>query len=68
LPLFAAFGASLSASASCFRQCPPAATRDRFPITLDKNGPNFLFTRGVLGGDVKLLLCGLRLITTKFMH
>jgi hypothetical protein len=38
LHLLAVFGASLSTPISSFRRCPMAATGDRLPIILDKNG------------------------------
>jgi hypothetical protein len=48
--------------------CPLAATGDHFPVALDEDGPDRLFTRGVVGGNVKQLLCGLRLIMAEFMN
>jgi hypothetical protein len=47
---------------------PLAASRYRFPITLNKDDSNCLFARSVSGGDIKQLLGGLQLITTEFMH
>jgi hypothetical protein len=41
---------------------------DRLLITLDKNGPDCLLTRGVLGGNVEQLLRGLWLIAAELMH
>jgi hypothetical protein len=58
----------LVAFASNLGRCPSATGGAHLPIALDKNGPDCLLTRGVSGGDVKQLLCGLQLITTKFMH
>jgi hypothetical protein len=51
-PLLAALGGA-----------PLATIGDRLPVALD-----YLFTRGVPGGNVKQLICGLWLITAEFMH
>jgi hypothetical protein len=58
-PTLTAFGAPLSALASNLGRRPSVATWECLAITLDENGPNRLLTRGVLGDDVKQLLCGL---------
>jgi hypothetical protein len=62
------FGAPLCTFVSFFGRHPPTVIGDRLSSTLDKNVSNCLLTRGVLGGDVEQLLCGLWLITTKVMH
>jgi hypothetical protein len=59
LPLLATIGASLSAFADGFRRCPSAVGGGHFPITLNEDGPDCLFTGGVPGGDFKHLLHGL---------
>jgi hypothetical protein len=68
LPLLTAFGASISTFAGSLEWSPLAAVRDHLPIALDKDDPDHLFTSGVLGGNVKQLLCVLWLITIEFMH
>jgi hypothetical protein len=44
LPFFATFGTSLSAFGGSFRPCPLTAADDHFPIALDEDNPNHLFT------------------------
>jgi hypothetical protein len=68
LSLFAALSASLSSFAVGFGWCPPAIAGDRFPIVLNEDSPDRLFTRSIPGGNIKQLLHGLRLIVAKFMH
>jgi hypothetical protein len=46
LALSAAFGASLSIFIGSFRRYHPATAEDHFPVALDKNGLDHLFTRG----------------------
>jgi hypothetical protein len=67
-PPLTTFGAPLSSFPSCLGRCPSATTEDHLPIALDEDGLDCLLTEGVLGGNVKQLLCGLRLITVEFMH
>jgi hypothetical protein len=66
--LLIAFGASLRSFTGSLGRCPSAASGAHLPIALDENSPDCLLTRAVSGGDVKKLLCGLRLITTESMH
>jgi hypothetical protein len=47
---------------------PPATAGDRYPITLDEDNPDRLFTRGVQGGDIKKLIHGIQLIVVEVMH
>jgi hypothetical protein len=70
LPFVAAFGASLSAFDGAFGRCPPppTTTGDGFSIALNKDGPDFFFTRSVSGGDVKQFLHGLRMVAAEFVH
>jgi hypothetical protein len=62
-PLPAAFGASLSTFIGSLGRCPSAGNGDRFLVALDEDGP-----KCVSGGNVKQLLCDLRLIMTEFMY
>jgi hypothetical protein len=66
--MFAAFDSCLSAFTDGFGWHPAATTGDRLPIALDEDGPNYLFTKGVSGGDVKQLFRSLWLITVEFIH
>jgi hypothetical protein len=68
MPLLASFGASLNVFAGDFGWCPPTTAWGRFPIALNEDDPDHLFTRGMLGGDVKQLLHGPWLIATELMH
>jgi hypothetical protein len=52
----------LSTFAGSLGWCPSAIARDCLLVALDEDGPDHLFTRGVLGDNVKELLCGLRTI------
>jgi hypothetical protein len=47
---------------------PPTTTGDGFSIALNKDGPDFFFTRSVSGGDVKQFLHGLRMVAAEFVH
>jgi hypothetical protein len=67
-PPLTTFGAPLCAYDDSLRQCSLATGGDPLPITLDENGSDYLLTGGVPGGNVKQLLCCLRLITAEFMH
>jgi hypothetical protein len=53
LPLLTAYGASLSTFVESLGCYPLAIARDRLPITLDEDGPDHVFTRGVPCGNVK---------------
>jgi hypothetical protein len=53
LPILTAYGASLSTFAESLGCYPLAIARDRLPITLDEDGPDHVFTKGVLCGKVK---------------
>jgi hypothetical protein len=64
LPLLA----TLSTFAGGFGWRFPGATEDHFPIVQNKDNPNRLLARGVLGGDIKQLLGGVHLITVQHMH
>jgi hypothetical protein len=67
-PPLVAFGAPLCTVIDCFGQHSSVVAEDRLPVALDKNGPNCLLTRGVPGGDVEKLFCGLLLIAFELMH
>jgi hypothetical protein len=67
-PLLIALGVSLSAFAGSLGWCTSAAIGDCLPVALVEDDPNRLFTRGVPGGNVKQLFCGLWLITVEFIH
>jgi hypothetical protein len=66
-PLWALL-ATFGAFAGSLGWCPSATTRDRLQVTLDEDGPDHFFTRGMPGCNVKQLLCGFRLFTIEFMH
>jgi hypothetical protein len=68
LPIFAIYGAFLSSFAGGLGWCPQATTRVHCHSALDKDNPDCLFTRSMSGGNIKKLLCGLRLIMAEFMH
>jgi hypothetical protein len=66
-PLWALL-ATFGAFASSLGWCPSAAARDHLQVTLDEDGLDHFFTRGMLGCNVKQLLYGLWLFTPEFMH
>jgi hypothetical protein len=55
-PPLIAFGCPLHAFVDGHGQCPSATNGDHLPLTLDRNGPDYLLTRGVSDGDVEKLL------------
>jgi hypothetical protein len=67
-PPLAAFNAPLCPIAGCFGWHLSAAAGDCLPIALDKNGPDYLFTGGMPGGDIEQLLRGLWLVLAELMH
>jgi hypothetical protein len=67
-PPFVTFGTPLHALVSCLGWRSLTATGGRFPAALNKNGSDRLLARGVPGGDVEELLCGLWLVTAELMH
>jgi hypothetical protein len=67
-PPLMAFGTPLHSFADDLGQCPSAVGRGRLPLVLDENSTDGLLTRGVSGGDIEKLFCGLWLITTELMY
>jgi hypothetical protein len=67
-PPLGAFGAPLHAFAGCLDWSPSAIAGDRPLIALDENNPDCLLTRGVPGGNVEQLFCGLWLIPSELTH
>jgi hypothetical protein len=47
---------------------PLTAVGGRLPAVLNKNGPDRLLARGMLGGNVEKLFHGLWLVTTELVH
>jgi hypothetical protein len=67
LPPLIAFGTPLSTFIDSLGWYPSTASEDYLSIALDKNGPNYLFSRGMVSGYVKQLHCGLQFMA-KLMH
>jgi hypothetical protein len=67
-PPLVAFGTPLHTLVSCLGSHCSTATGGCFPVVLNKNGPDCLLARGMPGGNVEELLCGLWLVTAELMH
>jgi hypothetical protein len=68
LPLFVTIGTFPSALDGGFGRCYSAAASGHFHIAQNEGSPNRLLTKGVLGGNIKQLLGGIRLIMSGLMH
>jgi hypothetical protein len=67
-PPLVASGTSLCTLVSCCGRSPPTAAWSHFPAALYKNGPNRFLARGLPGGEVEKLFCGLGLLMTELVH